>query len=225
MKPYRVKPAGRLSLKEHDPDDTGDYKKNDAGKAAAKAETEKHIARVRQLQERLYGNNSRALLIVLQGMDTSGKGGTVRHVLGQVDPSDALVESLITTVDESRAVEARLREANTEKSNRVAMEKFGPAGPGPFSKRPKDHIAREEELKDAVSAASDQHIATNWTTYLEKPPGGEAAHTLKARYEEFLSDTKAASPQIVSMMRSTETTICGSTSSSARTARCLGPPR
>src|SRR5688572_1904112 len=36
MKRYRVKPASRLSLKEHDPDDTGDYKKNDQGKAAAK---------------------------------------------------------------------------------------------------------------------------------------------------------------------------------------------
>jgi PPK2 family polyphosphate:nucleotide phosphotransferase len=42
------------------------------------------------LQERLYaegrGGGRRSLLLVLQGMDTSGKGGTVKHVVGQVDP-------------------------------------------------------------------------------------------------------------------------------------------
>ena len=93
MKRYRVKPASRLSLKDHDPDDTGDYKKNDEGKAAAKAETEKHIARVSRLQERLYGNNSRALLIVLQGMDTSGKDSTIKHVMSGVNPQGCKVVS------------------------------------------------------------------------------------------------------------------------------------
>ncbi|GAA5101396.1 polyphosphate kinase 2 family protein [Nocardia iowensis] len=42
------------------------------------------------LQERLYANgrsgDSRNVLLVLQGMDTSGKGGIVRHVIGSVDP-------------------------------------------------------------------------------------------------------------------------------------------
>ena len=42
------------------------------------------------LQERLFaegrGGGTRALLLVLQGMDTSGKGGTTKHVVGQVDP-------------------------------------------------------------------------------------------------------------------------------------------
>ena len=42
------------------------------------------------LQEKLYANGrtggNRRVLLVLQGMDTSGKGGTVGHVLGQVDP-------------------------------------------------------------------------------------------------------------------------------------------
>jgi PPK2 family polyphosphate:nucleotide phosphotransferase len=43
-----------------------------------------------ELQERLYAQGrsggTRAVLLVLQGMDTSGKGGIVRHVLGMVDP-------------------------------------------------------------------------------------------------------------------------------------------
>jgi PPK2 family polyphosphate:nucleotide phosphotransferase len=96
MKQYRVKPASRLSLKDHDPDDTGDYKKSDEGKAAARAETENHISRVSRLQERLYGNSSRALLIVLQGMDTSGKDGTIKNVMSGVNPQGCKVVAFKT---------------------------------------------------------------------------------------------------------------------------------
>ena len=44
-----------------------------------------------QLQERLFaaargGPSRRNVLLVVQGMDTSGKGGIVRHVVGAVDP-------------------------------------------------------------------------------------------------------------------------------------------
>ncbi|MEV0298017.1 polyphosphate kinase 2 family protein [Nocardia sp. NPDC050710] len=42
------------------------------------------------LQEKLYANgrsgDKRSVLLVLQGMDTAGKGGIVRHVIGSVDP-------------------------------------------------------------------------------------------------------------------------------------------
>jgi PPK2 family polyphosphate:nucleotide phosphotransferase len=103
MKRYRVKPASRLSLKDHDPDDTGDYRKNDEGKAAAKAETEKHIDRVSRLQERLYGNNSRALLIVLQGMDTSGKDSTIKQVMSGVNPQGCKVVAFKTPSTEELA--------------------------------------------------------------------------------------------------------------------------
>jgi PPK2 family polyphosphate:nucleotide phosphotransferase len=47
-------------------------------------------ARLDQLQEALYaeatGGGRRSLLLVLQGMDTSGKGGVIRHVAGLVNP-------------------------------------------------------------------------------------------------------------------------------------------
>jgi len=46
--------------------------------------------RLAELQERLYaegrGGGQRSVLLVLQGMDGAGKGGTVKHVVGQVDP-------------------------------------------------------------------------------------------------------------------------------------------
>jgi PPK2 family polyphosphate:nucleotide phosphotransferase len=49
------------------------------------------------LQERLYANGTRndprSLLLVLQGMDTSGKGGTIRHAAGLVDPQGLRITS------------------------------------------------------------------------------------------------------------------------------------
>jgi len=93
MNRYRVKPGSRVRLKDYDPDDTGDYKKNDDGKTAAKKEVERWVARLGQLQERLYANGSRSLLIVLQGMDTSGKDGTIKHVMSGVNPQGCKVVS------------------------------------------------------------------------------------------------------------------------------------
>jgi PPK2 family polyphosphate:nucleotide phosphotransferase len=53
--------------------------------------------RLAALQEKLYADGrsggSRSVLLVLQGMDTSGKGGTVEHVVGQVDPGGVHVAS------------------------------------------------------------------------------------------------------------------------------------
>ena len=91
LKRYGVKAGCKLSLRGYDPDDTGDYKKNDQGKAKAKAETAKLIARLDGLQERLYANATRSLLIVLQGMDTSGKDGTIKSVMSGVNPQGCKV--------------------------------------------------------------------------------------------------------------------------------------
>ena len=91
MKEYRVRPGTKLNLGKLDPDDTGDYKKNGNGKTKAKGATAELIARLGGLQERLYANATRALLIVLQGMDTSGKDGTIRNVMSGVNPQGCRV--------------------------------------------------------------------------------------------------------------------------------------
>ncbi len=91
LKRYGVKAGRKLSLRGYDPDDTGDYKKSDQGKAKAKAETAKLIARLDGLQERLYANATRSVLIVLQGMDTSGKDGTIKSVMSGVNPQGCKV--------------------------------------------------------------------------------------------------------------------------------------
>jgi PPK2 family polyphosphate:nucleotide phosphotransferase len=93
MKGYRVKSNSKLNLNGCDPDDTGEYKKTDQGKEKAKAITAQLVGRLEELQERLYANGSRSVLIVLQGMDTSGKDGTIRSVMSGVNPQGCRVVS------------------------------------------------------------------------------------------------------------------------------------
>jgi len=93
MKEYRVKPGLQLNLDTCDPDDTGEYKKTDQGKEKAKAITVQSIGRLEELQERLYANGTRSVLIVLQGMDTSGKDGTIKSVMSGVNPQGCKVVS------------------------------------------------------------------------------------------------------------------------------------
>ncbi|HEY4888642.1 MAG TPA: PPK2 family polyphosphate kinase [Candidatus Dormibacteraeota bacterium] len=73
---------GHVRLVEWDPDTTPGMK---SPKRALK-DVEKHRASLFQLQERLYAEHKRSLLIVLQAMDTGGKDGTVTHVIGNLNP-------------------------------------------------------------------------------------------------------------------------------------------
>lgn len=67
-------------------DERGASKTPGVSKAAARAQSARDAETLRDLQERLYAEDRRAVLLVLQGMDTSGKDGTIRHVIGNVDP-------------------------------------------------------------------------------------------------------------------------------------------
>jgi PPK2 family polyphosphate:nucleotide phosphotransferase len=96
MNKYRVAPKRKLNLKDYDPDECGDYRKNDQGKDQAKGKTADLITQLDGLQERLYATGNRALLIVLQGMDTSGKDGTIKHVMSGVNPQGCRVATFKT---------------------------------------------------------------------------------------------------------------------------------
>ncbi len=52
-----------------------------------------HIARLSDLQQKLYADNGQALLLVLQAMDAAGKDGVVRHVMSGVNPQGCQVTS------------------------------------------------------------------------------------------------------------------------------------
>ena len=80
-------PAGAIDLSAIDTRATPGLKGN---KADAQKQLPDLGVRLATLQEQLFAEGrtggSRSVLLVLQGMDTSGKGGTVEHVVGQVDP-------------------------------------------------------------------------------------------------------------------------------------------
>ncbi|WP_210484771.1 polyphosphate kinase 2 family protein [Microvirga antarctica] len=78
----RVKPGDKVKLKASDADGDGLFK----DEADTKAETLKIAAQVNELQDRLYAERQRSLLVVLQGMDTSGKDGTIRSVFNTTGP-------------------------------------------------------------------------------------------------------------------------------------------
>lgn len=96
MKTYQIKPGTKLNLSQCNPDDTGSYEKSEQGKEKAKAVTAQLTGKLSELQERLYANGNRALLIVLQGMDTSGKDGTIRSVMSSVNPQGCKVVTFKT---------------------------------------------------------------------------------------------------------------------------------
>lgn len=55
------------------------------------------------LQDILYGQNKHRVLIVLQGMDTSGKDGTIRHVFAHTDPLGMRVQAFKVPTENERA--------------------------------------------------------------------------------------------------------------------------
>ena len=83
MQRYRVKPGGKVVLKAWD---AGDKSAFPAGKEEAEKELEKLNKKLDELQDLLYAGQQHRVLVVLQGMDTSGKDGTIRHVFEHVDP-------------------------------------------------------------------------------------------------------------------------------------------
>lgn len=87
--PYLVKPHTKVRLSDLPTDEDGGFPDKDAMDQA----TAKHARRMDELQELLYASQSKALLIVLQGMDTAGKDGAIRHIFSGVNPQGCQVAS------------------------------------------------------------------------------------------------------------------------------------
>lgn len=88
-KPITFKPGSSIKLADIDPRQVeGEWTKESAAERIA-ANTE----RSRELAYRLYAEDRRALLLVLQGMDTSGKDGTIRTVMTGINPQSFYITS------------------------------------------------------------------------------------------------------------------------------------
>lgn len=89
---YQVQPGEKTKLADIDPNTCEDYKK----KKDVETELEYQRDRLSELQQRLYAENKRSLLIVLQAMDTGGKDGTIKHVFQGINPQGCRVWSFKT---------------------------------------------------------------------------------------------------------------------------------
>lgn len=88
MNHYKVVSKKKVSLAAWDPDDCGEFVNQ---KDEARNKLEQLTKQLEALQELLYAEHKHKILVVLQGMDTSGKDGTIRHVFEGVNPQGVRV--------------------------------------------------------------------------------------------------------------------------------------
>ena len=99
-------PAGPVEMAALDPAATPGFP---GDKRDAPAMTEALAPELSDLQERLFATGradeavSKKILVVLQGMDTSGKGGVIRHAIGMVDPQGVKIKAFKAPTEEERA--------------------------------------------------------------------------------------------------------------------------
>ncbi|WP_454916069.1 polyphosphate kinase 2 family protein [Xanthobacter sediminis] len=97
-KKFMVEPGTRVKLKDVDAAFHGDY----ASAEQAKEDLAKNVARLAELQQKLYGEKKHALLVVLQGIDAAGKDGTCWHVMTAMNPQGAYVQGFKQPTEEER---------------------------------------------------------------------------------------------------------------------------
>ena len=99
-------PPGPVDLAGHDPHATPGFdgpKRKKAGKKALKAMGEELATLQEQLFAGGYTDGHRRILLVLQGMDTSGKGGILKHTVGLFDPGGLHLKSFKKPTEEELA--------------------------------------------------------------------------------------------------------------------------
>jgi PPK2 family polyphosphate:nucleotide phosphotransferase len=82
LKSYLIKPRAAVKLSRLSTSETGGFDSHDA----AESLLAKHREQLARLQDVFYASQQKALLIVLQGMDTAGKDGTISHIFSGVNP-------------------------------------------------------------------------------------------------------------------------------------------
>jgi PPK2 family polyphosphate:nucleotide phosphotransferase len=88
MNQFRIPHKTKINLNNFESYYTGEISKKEG-----RAQLQEYRTELMDLQELLYAENKRQVLIVLQGIDTSGKDGTIRNVFGDVNPQGTHVIS------------------------------------------------------------------------------------------------------------------------------------
>ena len=95
-KPYRVDHGKKFQLKSYDPTDTAKLHSQER----AEELLAKGIARMAELQDRLYAQDRWGMLLIFQAMDAAGKDGVIKHVMSGVNPQGCQVYSFKTPSEE-----------------------------------------------------------------------------------------------------------------------------
>ncbi|MGA1392809.1 MAG: PPK2 family polyphosphate kinase [Phycisphaerales bacterium] len=97
LRRFMVEPGNRLRLDDHDPAWCGEGEfgelRHDELKQRAREILAENVEALSKAQERLWADDRRAVLVVLQGMDTAGKDGLIKHLLTGVNPQGCDVVS------------------------------------------------------------------------------------------------------------------------------------
>lgn len=96
---WKVAEGSKVKLDDYDPG----YKDKQTDHLSATAQIEELSDELSDLQELLAAAQHQSFLIILQGMDTSGKDGTIRHVLSHVNPQGCEVHSFKAPTPEELA--------------------------------------------------------------------------------------------------------------------------
>jgi PPK2 family polyphosphate:nucleotide phosphotransferase len=94
-KSYRIDDGEHFRLKDVAPGDTGKWKAQDD----ANEQLQTDIARMADLQAKLYAQDNWGLLLIFQALDAAGKDGTIKHVMSGVNPQGCNVHSFKTPSD------------------------------------------------------------------------------------------------------------------------------
>lgn len=113
----RCRAGADLELADHDPREKFGWEKD-----AAKQRIKDEIKALRHLQQRLFAESEAAVLVVLQGIDAGGKGGTIRSVMSRLNPAGVAVTGFGVPSDDELAHDYLWRvHAHTPAKGRIGV--------------------------------------------------------------------------------------------------------
>ena len=117
VKDFRVAPGDHIRLRDFNPTYKGNFQKHEALE-----KVEELRQKLNDLQQRLFAECKRSLLIILQALDAGGKDGVIKHVIGSMSPDGCHVANFKEPTPKELAHDFLWRvEAQTPEKGQVAI--------------------------------------------------------------------------------------------------------
>jgi PPK2 family polyphosphate:nucleotide phosphotransferase len=114
---FRISPGQHVHLRDFDPGDTDKYDKKDAS-----GKLDDLRDKMDDLQQRLFAERKRSILVCLQALDAGGKDGVIKHVIGSMNPDGCHVANFKEPTPQELAHDFLWRvEAQTPAKGEVAI--------------------------------------------------------------------------------------------------------